>query len=149
MRFMRRKHAVSRPWRMSAKLLIVSSVVTIIGFSAVCASVMLDMRRGEEELARRTIENLASSIDSDISRTVELYDLSLRAVANAMVMPELNQVGKPIQLMILFDHAATAKYFGPLQVFDTAGDVTIDASTVDPAPENRADAEYFRIHLHS
>ena len=68
---------------MSAKLLIISSVVTIIGFSAVCAGIMFDMRRSEEELARRTIENLASSIDSDISRTVELYDLSLRAVVNS------------------------------------------------------------------
>ena len=65
----------SRPWRLSAKLLIVSSVVTVIGFSAICASVMLDMRRGEEELARQTLENLASGIDADISRNVELYDL--------------------------------------------------------------------------
>ena len=75
----------SRPWRLSAKLLIVSSVVTVIGFSAICASVMLDMRHGEEELARQTLENLASSIDADISRNVELYDLSLRAVASNMV----------------------------------------------------------------
>ena len=59
-------------WRLSAKLLIVSSVVTVIGFSAICASVMLDMRRGEEELARQTLENLASSIDADISRNVEV-----------------------------------------------------------------------------
>jgi diguanylate cyclase (GGDEF)-like protein len=131
---------------MPAKLLIVSSVVTIIGFSAVCVSVMLDMRRGEEDLARRTIENLTSSIDSDISRTVELYDLSLRAVVSNIELPEITQVSKPIRQLILFDHAATAKYFGPLQVYDAAGNVTIDASTLDPAPENRADEEYFTVH---
>ncbi len=142
----RRTDMASRPWRLSAKLLILSSVVTVIGFSAICASVMLDMRRGEEELARQTLENLASGIDADIARNVELYDLSLRAVANNMVEPEINQVGKPIRQLILFDHAATAKHFGGIQVFNAEGRLTIDAATLDPAPEDRSDEEYFKVH---
>jgi diguanylate cyclase (GGDEF)-like protein len=146
MPFGRRRKAATQPWRLSAKLLIVSSVVTVIGFSAVCASVLLDMRQGEEQLARQTIENLASSIDAEISRNVELYDLSLRAVASNMVMPEIKDVSKPIRHLILFDHAATARHFGPIQVFDAEGQLTIDASTPDPAPENRADEEYFQFH---
>ena len=81
-------------WRLSAKLLIASSVATVIGFSAICASVMLDMRRGEEELARQTLENLAAGIDADISRNIELYDLSLRAVASNLVMPEIKSVSR-------------------------------------------------------
>src|ERR1700681_3194451 len=128
----------ARPWRLSAKLLIVSSVATVMGFSAICASVLIDMRRGEEELARQTLENLASGIDADISRNVELFDLSLRAVASNMVMPELRDVSKTIRHLILFDHAATAKHFGAIQVFDAEGRLIIDASTFDPAPENRS-----------
>src|SRR5260370_1371530 len=88
MRFGRRENTANRPWRLSAKLLIASSVVTVIGFSAICASVMLDMRHGEEELARRTLDNLASGIDADINRSVELYDLSLRAVVSTRLRPE-------------------------------------------------------------
>ena len=143
MGFGRHKDLARRPWRLSAKLLIVSSVATVIGFSAICASVMLDMRRGEEELARQTLENLASGIDADISRNVELYDLSLRAVASNMVMPELRDVSKTIRHLILFDHAATAKHFGAIQVFDAEGRLTIDASTLDPVPENRGTEEFF------
>jgi diguanylate cyclase (GGDEF)-like protein len=146
MLFRRRKDKASRPWRLSAKLLIASSVVTVIGFSAICASVMLDMRRGEEELARQTLENLASTIDSDISRNVELYDLSLRAVASSMVLPEIQDVSKSIRHLILFDHAATAKHFGAIQVFDAEGKLTIDAATMDPPPETRDDEEFFRVH---
>ena len=138
--------SVSRPWRLSAKLLIASSVATVIGFSAICANVMLDMRRGEEELARQMLENLASGIDADISRNIELYDLSLRAVATNMVMPEIKNVSKPILHLILFDHATTAKHFGAIQVFDADGQLTIDASTLDPRPENRGDEEYFLVH---
>src|ERR1700704_3112928 len=146
MQFERRKSTTHRPWRLSAKLLIASSVVTVIGFSAICTSVMLDMRHGEEELARQTLENLASGIDADISRNVELYDLSLRAVVSNMVMPELKEVSKPIRHLILFDHAATAKHFGAIQVFDADGKLTIDASTLDPVPDNRSNEEFFWVH---
>ena len=144
--FRRRGNEASQPWRLSAKLLIISSVVTVIGFSAICASVMFDMRRGEEELARQTLENLASSIDADISRNVEVYDLSLRAVASSMVMPEIKGLSKPLLHLILFDHAATARHFGAIQVFDAEGNLTTDASTLDPQPENRSDEEYFTVH---
>src|SRR5262245_32958083 len=146
MRLERRKHTAKRPWRLSVKLLIASSIATVIGFSTICASVMLDMRRGEEELARQTLENLASGIDADISRNIELYDLSLRAVASNLVMPEIKNVSKEIRHLILFDHAATAKHFGVIQVFDAQGRLTIDAASLDPAPEHRGDEEYFLVH---
>src|ERR1700722_13176122 len=141
----RRKDLTSQPSWLSAKLLIVSSVVTVIGFSGICASVILDMRRGEEALARQTLENLASGIDADLSRNVELFDLSLRAVASDMLMPEINQISKPIRQLILFDHAASAKQFGAIQGFNAEGRLTIDASTLDPVPENRSEEEYFMV----
>ena len=141
-----RRDSGRRPWRLSAKLLIASSIATVIGFSAICTSVMLDMRRGEEELARQTLENLAAGIDADISRNIELYDLSLRAVASNLVMPEIKGVSKEIQHLILFDHAATAKHFGVIQVFDAQGKLTHDAASLDPVPENRGDEEYFQVH---
>ncbi len=141
-----REATARRPWRISAKLLIISSVVTVIGFSAICVNVMLDMRRGEEALARQTLENLATSIDADISRNIDIYDLSLKAVASNMLLPEINTVSKPIRQLILFDHATTAKHFGAIQVFDADGNLTIDASTLDPVPENRGNEEYFTVH---
>jgi len=141
------RHDLARgPWPLSSKLLIASSVATVIGFSAICANVMFDMRRGEEELARQTLENLAAGIDADIGRNIELYDQSLRAVSSNLVMPELKGVSRPILHLILFDHAATAKHFGAIQVFDASGQLTIDASSLDPRPEDRSDEEYFQVH---
>jgi diguanylate cyclase (GGDEF)-like protein len=134
------------PWRLSARLLIASSVATVIGFCAVCTSVLIDMRHGEEALARQTLESLASAIDADINRNIELYDLSLRNVVNNVGLPEIADVSKPILHLILFDHAATAQHFGAIQVFDAGGRLTIDASTLDPPPENRSDEDYFKVH---
>jgi len=130
----------------SAKTVIISAVCTLIGFSAICASVLLDLRRGEEALAHQSLENLATGVDADISRNVELYDLSLRAVASGMLLPEIDEVSKPIRQLILFDHAATAKHFGAIQVYDASGRLKVDSATLDPQPEERGDEEYFRVH---
>ncbi|GLH78440.1 GGDEF domain-containing protein [Bradyrhizobium sp. SSBR45G] len=122
------------------------SLSTIIGFSAICASVMIDLRRGEEVRARQSLDNLAAGIGADISRNIELYDLSLRAVAANMLLPEINEVSKPIRHLILFDRASTARNFGAIQVFDPNGRLTIDSATLDPVPENRSDSDFFQVH---
>ena len=135
-----------RPWRLSAKLLIASSIATVIGFTAICTSVMLDMRRGEQELARQTLENLAAGIDADISRNIELYDLSLRAVASSLAMPQIKGVSREIQHLILFDHAATAKHFGVIQVFDAQGRLTHDAASSRSAAGELRRRGVFPVH---
>ncbi|NVN85325.1 MAG: GGDEF domain-containing protein [Rhodopseudomonas sp.] len=140
------RHALGRRWQLSARLLVASSVVTVLGFSAVCGSIMLDSRKSSEELARQTMENLAATIDSDISRNVEIYDLTLRGVVNNLALPEVASVGKTIQHLILFDHAITAKHFGAIQVFDAEGNLTLDAATLTPMPINRTDEEFFSAH---
>jgi diguanylate cyclase (GGDEF)-like protein len=135
-----------RPSRLSAKTLIISAISTVIGFSAICASVMLDLRRGEEVVAHQSLENLATSIDADISRNIELYDLSLRAVASSMLLPEIDEVSKPIRHLILFDHAATARHFGAIQVYDATGHLKVDSATLDPQAEDRSGEQYFQVH---
>jgi hypothetical protein len=97
-----------RPWRLSAKLLIDSSIATVIGFSAICSSVMLDMRQGEIELVKQSLDNLASAIDADINRNLELSDLTLRAVAGTIVLPEIKGVPKTVRQLILLYDAATS-----------------------------------------
>ena len=135
-----------RRWPMSARLLILSALVTILGFSTVCGSVMLDMRRGEVALARQTSENLATTIDADIGRTVEVFDLSLRAVVSGLMLPELGQLSRAMRQLILFDQAATASHFGAIQVFDAQGNLTIDSATLTPVAHNSADEEFFKVH---
>ncbi|MGJ4993588.1 sensor domain-containing diguanylate cyclase [Bradyrhizobium sp. HKCCYLR20261] len=142
----RRTGRAKQPWRLSARTLITCSISTIIGFSAICASVMIDLRRGEAVRARQSLENLAAGIGADISRNIELYDLSLRAVAANMLLPEINEVSKPVRQLILFDRASSAKNFGAIKVFDAKGRLTIDSSTLDPAPDDRSDADFFQVH---
>ena len=98
-----------------------------------------------ERWRARSSRGPASGIDLDINRNIELYDLSLRAAASNMMLPDIDDLSKPILHLLLFDRTTTAKHFGTLQVFDATGRLTIDASTMDPRPQDRADEEYFQV----
>jgi len=140
------RHASEMTRRISPRWLLAAAAIIIVGFSAICGSVLLSMRHGDEKLAHQTLGNLASSIDADIARNIELYDLSLRNVVGNMTSPELVEISRPMRQLILFDHAATARHFGAIQVTDVAGNVTLDSSTLDPKPQNFAGEEFFKVH---
>jgi len=131
---------------MSVRLLLVFSLVTVLGFSAVCGSVLLDMRRSAEELARQTLENLAASVDSDIHRNIEMYDASLRDVAANLLLPELKVTDPAIQQLILFDRSTTAAHFSPIEVYDAEGNLIRSATTPTPPKLNRRTEPFFTIH---
>jgi diguanylate cyclase (GGDEF)-like protein len=132
----------------SPRWLLAAAAVVIVGFTAICGSVLMSMRSGDDKLAQQTLGNLAAGIDADIARNLELYDLSLRNVANNMTVTEVAEASPPMRQLILFDHAATARHFGAIQVMDAAGNVTLDSATLDPKPENFADEEFFKVHKH-
>jgi len=132
--------------QVSPRALTIVSVLATLAFMAICASVLLDIRSGKEELARQSSENLAATIDADLSRNIELYDLSLRNVVTNMVELDTDRISLPILHLILFDHAATAKYYGPIRVFDADGNLKLDSSGLHPPPENRAGEKYFTVH---
>ncbi|QUS41863.1 GGDEF domain-containing protein [Tardiphaga alba] len=140
-------HADNKPsWRISPRWLMAAAVAILVGFSLICGSVLLSMRRGDEKLAQQTLGNLASGIDAEIARNIEIYDLSMRNVASNMTSAELVEVSRPVRQMVLFDHAATARHFGAIQVLDAGGNVTLDSSTLEPKPQNFADAKFFTVH---
>lgn len=126
--------------------LITLSLAVMAALLAICTTVLVDMRRGDELVAKQASENLAVAIDADITRNLELYDLSLRAVVNNLALPEVRDVSQPLLHLILFDHAATASYFGSLQVVDAAGKVTIDSGSLTAPSVSYADDIFFKIH---
>ena len=103
----------SKLWQVSPRALMIVSVLATVAFMLICASVLLDMRSNKEVLARQASENLAVTIDADLSRNLEIYDLSLRNVVNNMVELDTDRISAPMLNLILFDHAATAKYCDP------------------------------------
>jgi diguanylate cyclase (GGDEF)-like protein len=143
---MNSRDEIKPTWRFSPRWLVAAAATIMIGFSLICASVLVSMRRGDEKLAHQTLGNLASGIDAEIARNLELYDMSMRNVVANMTSPELVEVSRSVRQMVLFDYAATARHFGAIQVLDAGGNVTLDSSTLDPKPQNFAGNEFFTTH---
>ncbi len=135
-------------WRKKSRVewLIAVSVVVTLGFCAICATILWEVRRGVSDRAIQSTANLIAALKSDIERNVELYDLSLQAVSDGMNLPQISVLSPEIRQMLLFDRAATAKFLGSISVLDPTGKVILDSSTLRPQPAVFADQEYFTVH---
>ncbi len=133
-------------WPRSAKWLIALAPVVAVGFIVICASVLIEVRRSAWQLALQSSDNLVAAVEADIARNVELYDLSLQAVVDGVRSAEVQALSPRIRNLVLFDRAATAEHFGPIQVLDADGKVVIDSQNPDPEPVDHAQEEYFARH---
>jgi diguanylate cyclase (GGDEF)-like protein len=129
-----------------AKRLIILGLVVTLGFSAIFGAILWDMGRRDRDKALDAATNLVATIANDISRNIELYDLSLQAVVDGLKLPEINKIDPELRRLVLFDRAATAKDLGAILVLDKAGDVVIDSRSGQPVAINHSHRDFFQIH---
>ncbi|WP_426435046.1 sensor domain-containing diguanylate cyclase [Bradyrhizobium genosp. P] len=129
-----------------AKRLFALGVGLILCFCTVCAAILWEMAQKDYQHAKEASTNLVASIASEIDRNIELYDLSLQAVADGVKLPEINSISPELRQVVLFDRAATAKDLGSILVLNPAGDVTLDSRTLTPRQANFAEQDFFRVH---
>jgi diguanylate cyclase (GGDEF)-like protein len=129
-----------------AKRLIVLGLAVTLGFSAIFGAILWDMARRDRDKALDAATNLVATIASDISRNIELYDLSLQAVIDGLKQPGIDAIDPGLRRLVLFDRAATAKDLGAILVIDGDGDVTIDSRFVKPTAINHAQRDFFQVH---
>src|SRR5258708_1048634 len=78
----------------AARWLILISLIVTIGFCGICAGVLLKMRNDDWEKGKQASENLVATIEADIARNIELYDLSLEAVIDGLKLPDIYNVSR-------------------------------------------------------
>lgn len=116
-----------------------------IGFAIVFAIVLGVGRDREREQAQLSVTNIVSTINSDIERNLEIYDLSLQAVADGIKLPDYGQLSPAVRQLVLFDRAATARDMGSISILDQNGIVIVNSRTLTPAPDNYADKDFFIV----
>ena len=73
------------------------------------------------------------TLKGDILRSVEFYDLSLRAVAEGAADPRIMSLPKELRDKVMFDRAATARFLGPITVFTPDG--TAQGCSIENCPQ--------------
>lgn len=117
-----------------------------IGVLAVSTVMLLELRRGAWDKAEQTSKNLLQVIERDIARNIEIFDLSLQAAAENVVVPSVAVLSPELRQLILFDRAATARDLGIFLVIDERGDIAADAGSIRARTANYADRDYFLAH---
>ena len=116
------------------------------GFILLCGLVMLDGKRDAERQADQAAANIAETIEHDIARTFEMFDLSLQGVIRAMAEPEIARLTGRARQLALFDYAANATYLNAILVLDETGKIVDDSRSLVPPKLNLADRDYFQVH---
>jgi diguanylate cyclase (GGDEF)-like protein len=129
-----------------AKRLTALGLAVTLGFTAIFGIILRDMGRRDRQKALDGETNLVATIASDISRNIELYDLSLQAVVDGLKLREINDIGPELRRLVLFDRAATAKGLGAILVLNRVGDVIIDSRVTEPEAINHSQRDFFQIH---
>jgi len=135
-----------RPKAVPTKRLLALGIGLVLCFAAICVSILWEMAQKDYQHAKEAATNLIASIASEIDRNIELYDLSLQAVADGVKLPDINKISPELRQVVLFDRAATAKDLGSILVLNAGGDVTLDSRTLTPRRANFADRDFFRVH---
>ena len=107
----------------SSRFWIATVVLVVGGFCAASALMLADLHRDTWDQAVTGERNLVAALAQNIDRNIELYDLSLRAVADGLSEPDLATLNPRVQDLMLYDRSATGRGLGSLLVLDRDGKV--------------------------
>ncbi|HKT67435.1 MAG TPA: sensor domain-containing diguanylate cyclase [Burkholderia sp.] len=142
-----RRHTTSVVARiLSPRGVLVAGIVLLLFSWGLSTSLLIEARQDAHDHAVENARNLMLLIERDISRNIELYDLSLQNVVDGLADPELMALPPRQRHRLLFDRAASGPYLGAIFVMDAHGNIVIDSSASPPRQGNFADRAYFTVH---
>ncbi len=133
------------PVRGTAERLIALGIAITVGFCTIFALGLWESRGRDRDEARLAAENVVTSMSSEIERNLELYGLSLEAVADGLKLYGIDALDPELRQRVLFDRSVTAKDMGSIVVLDRDGTLTYDSRIMVPMPEDHSERDYFRL----
>jgi diguanylate cyclase (GGDEF)-like protein len=130
-----------------------SRAIMPISFAVACAimalvaSTLWEARQDAWTQAVRYSQSLMQALQYDIGRNIEIYDLSLKGLSDALTNPELASLPDSVRRLVLFDQAAGANYLGTMGAIDARGDIIVESNSVEPHKINLADRDFFQVHV--
>jgi len=121
-------------------------MVLVIIFNVFSAAMIWGERKAASAQAAASAGNLVAAMARDISRNIEIIDLSLQKVLERVQQPSFKSLDPDLQRLLLIDQVTTARYFAAIAVTDEAGKVVYHSRTKTPGFIQIADKAYFSIH---
>jgi diguanylate cyclase (GGDEF)-like protein len=125
---------------------LVFAVLLWLGTAVLCVVILLVSHEDIYQHAVQDARNLTLVLDRDILRSVELYDLSLRAVADGAADQQVMSLPEDLRNQVLFDRAATARYLGPITVYGPDGRLQVCSAETYLCQTYHTDGRWFIAH---
>jgi hypothetical protein len=109
------------------KPILAGLIGTTISAAVVMLTVVVLLQGRQQQLDRGLVssEDMVRALSREIGRNVELYDLSLQAVADAIIDPRTNALPDDMRRRILFDRSTAARYVSGVFAIDRNGHISI------------------------
>ncbi len=130
----------------SRRLLAFVGLVLIGGMWAYTAWSILDLRRQAWDRMQHDADTLLGTSERALARDIELYDLSLRMVAERVNTLTLEGMPPQVRHLALFDRVSQARGYGSIFVLDQHGQAFLDSGSVIPRRLDGSDRLYFNAH---
>jgi diguanylate cyclase (GGDEF)-like protein/PAS domain S-box-containing protein len=125
----------------------VMNVLVLAGvFNLFCAALVYHERTNALDQAKSSSSNLVAAVSRDISRNIEIIDLTVQKLIERISQPGFDQLGPDLQRQLLFDQVATAQYFAALAVVDESGRLRYHSRFTDLDIISVAKLPYFSAH---
>jgi len=118
-------------------------VLCILG---VALTMLWTDRQTDWNRSAQSARNIVVTLEEDISRSMQLYDVTLMSVAQSLRTPGFEHAGPALRQQLLFATAAVTEHLGSILVLDTEGNIRFDSGSIVPRQGNFADRDYFMAH---
>lgn len=124
------------------------AIAALVVLCALIGTLLSQSYRDVELSSMTAARNVAATVSQDEARTIEVLDLSLQGVRDALLDSEVMTLTPRLQRLVLFDRAATATDIDALFVLDDQGAIIVDSRNEIPRVQRFGSSDFFRAHLH-
>lgn len=126
-------------------LFIYAGIGITLATTLVTLASLYEMRLDAMAQARVAAQNLVISLQKEIERNLDIYQLAMRAVATSAETPGIVRLPPEVRQLVAFGSTTNTTELGALFATDATGTLVLDSRSIQPRKLNVSGRDYFRI----
>ncbi|MGI4856898.1 MAG: diguanylate cyclase domain-containing protein [Janthinobacterium lividum] len=116
---------------------VIGAVCFVLAFLGAVSMLVEDAHGRIAAAARDSAHQLALSLEREVSRNIDLIDLSIQATVDGVAQPSVMSLAPPLREQLLFSRAAAARYIRNISVIDRHARLIADSLESFSATQRR------------
>ncbi|MEX3996880.1 putative bifunctional diguanylate cyclase/phosphodiesterase [Paraburkholderia sp. EG286A] len=126
-------------------LFVYAGIGITLATTAVTVASLYEMRLDAMAQARVAAQNLVISLQKEIERNLDIYQLAMRDVATSAETPGILRLTPEVRQLVAFGSAANTTELGALFATDATGKLVLDSRSIQPRKLDVSGRDYFQV----